>query len=160
MKQSPIDIDPHYSAFQIFYQIQNPSRHTCLEMSNGTNVLVGLSIITLGALLLFLLIRICIDMKKCGNLCCPNSCCGLDPPTRIVLQDARTIQNQDVERNASVCYKACCKQSKFQEVLHQVVCWVTNQGLKPLRSQENLFTILKVNLNQNMFEIAIFFLKT
>ena len=71
--------------------------------------LVSLSIITVGALLLFLLIRICIDMKKCGNLCCPNSCCGLDPPTRIVLQDARTIQNQDVERNDSVCYKACCK---------------------------------------------------
>ena len=58
---------------------------------DGIGVLVGLSIITLGALLLFLLIRICIDCKKC---------CGNEDPTRIVLQDIRTVQvQQDVERN-------------------------------------------------------------
>ena len=55
------------------------------------DVLRILSILCLCALLLFLLIRICIDMKKC---------CGNEDPTRIVLQDIRTVQvQQDVERN-------------------------------------------------------------
>ena len=63
--------------------------------SGLVTVLVILSILTLGALLLFLFIRICIDMKRC----CGNDACGIEKPTRIILQDARTVQNQDVERN-------------------------------------------------------------
>ena len=66
---------------------QSPSPGNYYEVTLDDGLRIPL-IITCCAVILWLLIRICIDCNKC---------CGNDGPTRIVLQDTRTVR--DVESN-------------------------------------------------------------